>query len=144
MPTFSQLFTILSFLGLSFEGNQCVSSSIQALTCSRHSDSGERCKVKKEMKSRGETLPPPPPSFLFFHAPFYFPPLPTTWMPGTGYPGTPLPLLCERVCEVSIDIHWRIKICWGVESFELLLNPFPETQRCCPLNKAKFPLNIIS
>ena len=51
-------------LGASFEGNQCVLSSTQALACSRRSYSGERCKVKKEMKSRGGTLPLP--CFYFF------------------------------------------------------------------------------
>ena len=50
-------------LGASFEGNLCVSSSTQALACSRRSDSGERCEVK-EMKIRGGTLPLP--RFYFF------------------------------------------------------------------------------
>ena len=39
------------------------------LACSKRSDSGERCGVKKAMKSRG--------GLLFFRAPFYFAPLPT-------------------------------------------------------------------
>ena len=51
------------------------------LACSKRSDSGERCEVKKAMKSRGglerEVLTSPPPSLLFFRAPFYFAPLPT-------------------------------------------------------------------
>ena len=44
----------------------------EKLACSRRSDSAERCKVEKVMKSRGVT-------------PFYFAPLPTIWTPGTGY-----------------------------------------------------------
>ena len=48
----------------------------ERLACSKRSDSGERCEVKKEMKSRGG-LTSPPPSLLFFRAPFYFAPLPT-------------------------------------------------------------------
>ena len=51
------------------------------LACSKRSDSGERCEVKKAMKSRGglerEVLTSPPPSLLFFRSPFYFAPLPT-------------------------------------------------------------------
>ena len=57
------------------------------LACSKRSDSGERCEVKKAMKSRGglgrevrevvPLSPLPPPSLLFFRAPFYFAPLPT-------------------------------------------------------------------
>ena len=31
------------------------------------------------------SLTSPPPSLLFFRAPFYFAPLPTIWTPGTGY-----------------------------------------------------------
>ena len=50
------------FWGLSFERNQCVSSSTQALACSRRSDSGKRYEVTKEMKTRGGTLPLP---FIF-------------------------------------------------------------------------------
>ena len=131
-------------LGASFEGNQCVSSSTLALTCSRRSDSGERCKVKKEMKSRGETLLLPLPRFYFFTLLF------TSHRSLLSKCLNRLPrhslssFLGACVCVVSIDIHWRVTICWGVESFELLLNPFQETQRCHPLNKAKFPLNIIS
>ena len=64
--------------------------SLWALACSKRSDSGERCKVNKAMKSRGGLgrevqEPSPPPSLLFFHVPFYFAPLPTIWTPGTGY-----------------------------------------------------------
>ena len=63
------------------------------LACSKRSDSGERYGVKKAMKSRGglgrevrvPSLTSPPPSLLFFRAPFYFAPLPTIWTPGTGY-----------------------------------------------------------
>ena len=50
-------------------------------------DSGERCEVKKAMKSRGglgrevrervPSLTSPPPSLLFFRASFYFALLPT-------------------------------------------------------------------
>ena len=53
------------------------------LACSKRSDSGEWCEVKKAMKSRGglgrevPSLTSPPPSLLFFRAPFYFAPLPT-------------------------------------------------------------------
>ena len=62
--------------GLSFEGNQSVSSRTQAQACSRRSDSGEWCEVKKEMKSRGGTLPLP--RFYFFVLLFtsHCPPLP--------------------------------------------------------------------
>ena len=63
------------------------------LACSKCSDSGERCEVKKAMKSRGElgrevrepSLTSPPPSLLFFRDPFYFAPLPTIRTPRTGY-----------------------------------------------------------
>ena len=128
-------------LGASFEGNQCVSSSTQALACSRRSDSGKRYEVTKEMKTRGRTLPLPfifSCSFLLRTTPRYL----NAWNRLPRHSLTTF--LCVRVCEVSIDIHWRVKIYWGVESFELPLNPFQETQRCCPLNNAKFPLNIIS
>ena len=44
------------------------------IACSKRSDSGERCEVKKGMKSRGglgrEVPTSPPPSLLFFRAPF--------------------------------------------------------------------------
>ena len=40
------------------------SLSYVCLACSKRSDSGERCEVKKAMKSRGG------PSLLFFRAPF--------------------------------------------------------------------------
>ena len=59
---------------------------MQFVACSKRSDSGERCEVKKAMKSRGglgrevqepPSLTSPPPSLLFFRAPFYFAPLPT-------------------------------------------------------------------
>ena len=50
--------------------------SARRLACSKRSDSGERCEVKKAVKSRGG-LTSPPPSLLFFGAPFYFAPLPT-------------------------------------------------------------------
>ena len=40
------------------------------LVCSKRSDSGERCEVKKAMKSRGELG-------RVFRALFYFAPLPT-------------------------------------------------------------------
>ena len=44
------------------------------IACSKRSDSGERCEVKKEIKSRGGLSP----SLAFiFRAPFYFAPLPT-------------------------------------------------------------------
>ena len=63
------------------------------VACSKRSDSGEQCEVKKAMKSRGglgrevrePSLTSSPPSLLFFRAPFYFAPLPTIWTPGTGY-----------------------------------------------------------
>ena len=63
------------------------------LACSKCSDSGERCEVKKAMKSRGElgrevrkpSLTSPPASLLFFRDPFYFAPLPTIRTPRTGY-----------------------------------------------------------
>ena len=42
------------------------------VACSRRSDSGERCEVKKAMKS-------------FASTPFYFAPLPSIGRPGTGY-----------------------------------------------------------
>ena len=129
------------FWGLSFERNQCVSSSTQALACSSRSDSGKRYEVTKEMKTRGGTLPLP----FIFSCSFL---LRTTSRYLNAWNRLPrhslTTFLCVRVCEVSIDIHWRVKIYWGVESFELPLNPFQETQRCRPLNKAKFPLNIIS
>ena len=44
------------------------------LACSKRSDSGEQCEVKKAMKSRGG-LGREVPSLLFFRAPFYFAPL---------------------------------------------------------------------
>ena len=46
--------------------------SLADVACSKRSDNGERCEVKKTMKSTS-----PPPSLLFFRAPFYFAPLPT-------------------------------------------------------------------
>ena len=58
------------------------------LACSKRSDSGERCEVKKAIKSRGdwgESWLLPLPRFYFFRAPFYFAPLPTIWTPGKGY-----------------------------------------------------------
>ena len=58
------------------------------LACSKRSDSGERCEVKKEMKSRGrlrrEVHLSPSLAFIFC-APFYFASFPTIWTPGTGY-----------------------------------------------------------
>ena len=39
------------------------------VACSKRSDSGEQCEVRKAMKSRG--------GLLFFRAPFYVVPLPT-------------------------------------------------------------------
>ena len=52
------------------------------VACSKRSDSGERCEVKKAIKSRGglgrEVFPLSPlplPRFYFFRAPFYFAPL---------------------------------------------------------------------
>ena len=87
-------------LGASFEGNQCVSSSTQALACSRRSYSGERCKVKKEMKSRGELSPSLVfiflRSFLLDTAPHYL----TTWNRLPRHSLTTF-LWCTRVCEVS-------------------------------------------
>ena len=57
-----------------------MSLNVNLLACSKRSDSGERCEVKKAMKSRGgmevPSLTSPPPSLLFFRAPFYFAPLP--------------------------------------------------------------------
>ena len=60
---------------------------MEGIVCSKRSDSGERCEVKKAMKSRGglgkevrervPSLTSPPLSLLFFRAPFYFAPLPT-------------------------------------------------------------------
>ena len=44
------------------------------LACSKRSDSGERCEVKKAMKNRGGLGTPP--SLLFFRPPFYLAPLP--------------------------------------------------------------------
>ena len=53
-------------------------ADLDLLACSKRSDSGERCEVRKAMKSRGGLgrevrepfLTPPPPSLLFFRAPF--------------------------------------------------------------------------
>ena len=60
---------------------QSYASASETLACCKCSDSGERCEVKKAMKSRGglgrEVLTSPPPSLLFFRASFYFAPLPT-------------------------------------------------------------------
>ena len=60
---------------------------MEGIVCSKRSDSGERCEVKKAMKSRGGlgrevrervlSLTSPTPSLLFFRAFFYFAPLPT-------------------------------------------------------------------
>ena len=47
-----------------------------AIACSKRSDSGEPCEVKKAMKSRG--------GLGRTRTPFYFAPLPTIWTPGTG------------------------------------------------------------
>ena len=57
----------------------CVSVTV-IIACSKRSDSGERCGVKKAIKSKGGLgrevhLTSPPPSLLFFHSPFYFAPL---------------------------------------------------------------------
>ena len=44
-----------------------------SIACSKRSDSGERCEVKKAMKSRGglwKEVTSPLPSLLFFRAPF--------------------------------------------------------------------------
>ena len=46
--------------------------SLADVAYSKRPDSGERCEVKKTMKTTS-----PPPSLLFFRAPFYFAPLPT-------------------------------------------------------------------
>ena len=46
--------------------------SLTDVACPKRPDSGERCEVKKTMKTTS-----PPPSLLFFRAPFYFAPLPT-------------------------------------------------------------------
>ena len=64
------------FWGLSFEGNQCVSSSTQALACSRRSYSGKRYEVTKEMKTRGGTLPLPRCYFFALLFTSHRPPLP--------------------------------------------------------------------
>ena len=64
------------------------------LACSKRSDSGERCEVKKAIKSRGglgrevrvPSLTSPPPSLLFFSRSFLLPTAPPLiWTPGTGY-----------------------------------------------------------
>ena len=68
-------------------------STSVSLACSKRSDSGERCEVKKGMKSRGGlgrevrgSLSHLSPSLAFiFSRSFYFAPLPTIWTPGTGY-----------------------------------------------------------
>ena len=89
-------------LGASFEGNQCVSSSTQALACSRRSDSGNRYEVTKEMKTRGGTLPLPfifSCSFLLRTTPRYL----NAWNRLARHSRTTF--LCVRVCEVSSDIH---------------------------------------
>ena len=44
-------------------------TTMTQVACSKRSDSGERCRVKKAMKSRGG-LTSPPPSLLFLRAPF--------------------------------------------------------------------------
>ena len=49
--------------------SQGETSFTSGVACSKRSDSGERCEVKKAMKSRGG-LGSPPPSLLFFRAPF--------------------------------------------------------------------------
>ena len=43
------------------------------IACSKRSDSGERCEVKKAMKSRGGLGTSPPRSLLLFRAPFSLP-----------------------------------------------------------------------
>ena len=103
MPVNTTIFTTvynIFILGASFEGNQCVSSSTQALACSRRSYSGERCKVKKEMKSREELSPSLvfifSRSFLLDTAPHYL----TTWNRLPRHSFTTF-LWCTRVCEVS-------------------------------------------
>ena len=58
---------------------QCVSVTV-IIACSKRSDSGEWCGVKKAMKSKGGLwrevhLTSPPSSLLFFRSPFYFAPL---------------------------------------------------------------------
>ena len=68
-----------------FWTNDRTSTSLFQTFSSKRSDSGERCEVKKAIKSRGglgrevrePSLTSPPPSLLFFRALFYFAPLPT-------------------------------------------------------------------
>ena len=54
---------------------------MKTIACSKRSDSGERCEVKKAMKSRGGLGRE---AFIFSRS-FLFAPLPTIWTPGTGY-----------------------------------------------------------
>ena len=61
-----------------FQKDKSKNKTKQKIACSKRSDSGERCEVKKPMKSRGglgrevrePSLTSPPPSLLFFRAPF--------------------------------------------------------------------------
>ena len=96
---FSRIFQKQPFQQARFPIRRSFESSLvphPSLSQGRPSDSENGCKVKKARKSKRGTgeggavqkafplSPLPPPSFLFFRAPFYFAPLPTG--AGTGYP----------------------------------------------------------
>ena len=114
----------------------------------------ERCKVKKEMRSRGGTgesgagTTSLSPSFLLFRAPFYLAPLPTIWTPGTGY--YPVALCIIVFCCYSFARCWghsvwqclflgrffSVRLCsstciWGVVLVKLRFCPHV-VSRLCP------------
>ena len=140
---FTTVYNIIHFWGLSFEGNQCVSSSTQALACSRRSDSGEWCKVKKGMNSRGGTLPLP--CFYFFAVLFtsHCSPLSERLEQATQEIPYHFFVVCA-CCEVSKWYSLKGKNLLRGVKFWTAAQPDPRNPRCRPLNKVKFPLNIIN
>ena len=85
------------------------------------------------------SLTSPPPSLLFFRAPFYFAPLPTIWTPGTGY-------RTHGFC-VSATVPYHLSYegsgigSWPIccnEFMEILTRERSETWRWCEARKYKF------
>ena len=88
------------------------------IACSKRSDSGERCEVKKAMKSRGGLGREVP---HFFAVLFYFAQLPATWTPGTGY-----------VEKEIAELHYiqSLALTTTVELFDLLQFNFQSFINC--------------
>ena len=92
----------------------------EKLACSRCSDSAERCKVEKVMKSRGVT-------------PFYFAPLPTIWTPGTGYweMSTEIPYWwCVTYPDLGSASYWS----WCKGNLLQPIRALPRSQLWCVIS----------